>query len=439
VEVPISLELGAYSVQKIVLVDVEIKDRSGDWTQTQGRVDEEGSYANLPGVLLALYLKRDEGSSFYNNVLFPIFGAEVSLLTLFMDPNAVPARAGAMTVLLLLQFNNINSIQSSKPAHTITLLDIYLLFCILVSACNLLEFLVVNFSTTKLREEKAHVDAAATRSAAEVFYYAMVGLGVDKNNVRRGMARLKTQEDLDDCLSEFGGRFKFFYQGDLFLALRKELDKRTMSYWMNVLKERGIQVPGDSPTPLKKEEDEGGENEPEGAPQGESDGPVIEHLIPEDADKAWSGGDIWRHLCRAAASDNFVGEDLLELSFSSVSELAKSYGIQSPLMKVRLEMEFIRLQKLRRKQEEIQLHFKVKDREEKELVEVTILGCLRVQDAFPGRFEQRYRKIMIPLFHLLTIVWLVVSLYPHLALDFSTFCSGGDTGCCPRDDRDCSL
>lgn len=444
VEVPVSLELGAYIVQKITMVNVVIKDRSGDWTQTQGSMEEEGSYADLPGVILALYLSRDVGSSIYNNVLFPIFAAELGLLTTFMDPNAVPARAGAMTVLLLVQFNTINSIQTKKPAHTITLLDIYLLLCILTSACNFLEFLVVNFSTTKLREEKAHLDAAAKRSVAEVFYYAMVGLGVDKHGIRRGMARLKTQDALDACLSEFGERFKFFYHGDLFLALRKELDKSTMSYWMNVLHERGIQVPvpQDSLAPLKNAEDEGAEDAPADVPQGESSprpSLMSQIPIPDDADKAWSGGDIWRHVCRAAALDSIVGEDLLELSFSNVSELTKSYGIQSPVMKVKLEMEFIRLQKLRREQKEVQLDFKVKHQEEIEVIEITIFGCLRVQEGFPSRFEQRYRKIMIPLFQLITIVWLVVGTYPHLALDLSTFCSGGETGCCLRDDPDCSL
>merc|ERR1711879_598148 len=121
------------------------------------------------------------------------------------------------------------------------------------------------------------------------------------------------------------------------------------------------------------EEDEGGENEPWDARQekpvqvvcptvdlnrqqslGEPDRLVSldspGQIIPEDADKAWSGEDIWGHFCRAAASDNVVGEDLLELSFSNVYELAKSYGFQSPLMKVKLEMEFIRLQKRCKKQ-----------------------------------------------------------------------------------------
>eukprot|EP00929_Paragymnodinium_shiwhaense_P081454 TRINITY_DN42621_c0_g1_i1.p1 TRINITY_DN42621_c0_g1~~TRINITY_DN42621_c0_g1_i1.p1 ORF type:complete len:686 (-),score=81.86 TRINITY_DN42621_c0_g1_i1:138-2195(-) len=233
-------EAGVYSVVQLTFENTLVKDRMGDWRETQGDKSQLGSYADLPGILFSIELYHGRTNAFIDFVMKTYIGTLVSCGALFLNPDAVPARAGAAIVTILVNFNNANSAFSRIPELPYpTALHWYLLLSIVITCMNFMEFAMINYCRTNLIRIQNRINLARSRSAADVFFFALMEMDVKEgrfDNIDRATQKIHCNKDWSACLQEFRTKYK----ADLVDCLAQEMTKPQLERQLAALQEHGV-------------------------------------------------------------------------------------------------------------------------------------------------------------------------------------------------------
>lgn len=461
--------VGPFQITHSYFFDAWVEDRVADWRTNPNR--PEGRYQNLPGVVFAFQLHRTIFQSFIGIIMQPLLATELSIVALFIDPSVVPAIAGAITVILLVQFNTITAINSKiPPRERLTLLDWWLLFAIMTSVLNLTEFAVLNWCTTQLRNEAASITSAAARTPAEVFYHGMAGVGVDLADVKRAVRKIKTQRQWVSCLKEFSEKFPHFSGGDLALALcvelrtsditrcQRDLEAKGIdaSLLSDAIKNRGIIAQALGRMPTEREMLEAKYAREAAIEAGES---AVAHEIMEavietentiNGDEAF---DLWHGLCLEAANDDIARSDLEKLDFEDLASLADFYAKQQKhtslemfrheahAARVCLKRQFLEVKRLAelRSYAITESQLTRKGGGGGELPTIKLFGLVTFTDATPRRINGNYRYFAAICFNVVTLAYILCAIILPPNDKISDFCGGGNSGCCPMNDPQCKI
>merc|ERR1712141_122961 len=143
--------------------------------QFEERVVFQRSYATdyydmaYPGLILQVYLNRKINYHLIQTYIPSILFVTVAWLSLFVNPEAIPGRISMVMMTLLTLMAMFSGVRQSTPKVSyVSLLDIWMVMCIVFIFLCLVEFTIV---TTFLRRNEKRI-------AQKVEFYGAVGLPI---------------------------------------------------------------------------------------------------------------------------------------------------------------------------------------------------------------------------------------------------------------------